>query len=118
MRKLSFLLFVLLAAQSYGVYGAWQARRVVYTCTFEVGPLCYAWEQSAIGKALGAGPSKDVEEALQKSREAWDDQVAKRIKKIDRKDVKKVVDDAVDRIGDAFDKLGDSAHEVIEKAKE
>ena len=56
MRKLALALFLLLAAQSYGVYGAWQAQRVVYDCTAEVGPLCYAWEPSAIGKVLGSLP--------------------------------------------------------------
>jgi len=118
MRKLVLLLCLLLAVQSYGVYGAWQARRVVYDCTVEVGPLCYAWELSAIGKVLGVSPAQDVEDALEKSRDAWDQQVAKRLKKVDGKDVKKAVDDAADRLGEAFEKLGDTAHEVIEKVKE
>lgn len=118
MRKLALVLFVLLAIQSFGVYGAHQAKRVVFQCKLEVGPLCYYWEPSAIGKIVGADPAKEVEAALEKSREAWDEQVAKRLDKLDTKEIGKALEGAGKKLGEGLEKLGDEAAGAIEKVKQ
>ena len=118
MRKLALLLFVLLVVQSFGVYGAYQAQRVVYRCKIEVGPLCYLWEPSAIGKIVGSDPAAELEATLERSRDTWDEQVAKRLDRIDTKDVGKALEKAGKALGEGLEKLGEGAAEVLEKAKE
>lgn len=117
MRKLALVLFVLLAVQSFGVYGAYQAQRVVYRCELEVGPLCYYWEPSAIGKIIGSDPSEDVEAALEKSRKTWDETVAKGLDAIDTEDLGKALEKAGKKLGEGLEKLTEEAAEAIEKAK-
>ncbi len=117
MRKLALVLFVLLAIQSFGVYGAYQAQRVVYRCELEVGPLCYYWQPSAIGKIIGPEPAEDLEAALEKSREAWDDTVAAGLEKLDTKSLGKALESAGKKLGDSLEKLGEDAAEALEKAK-
>lgn len=78
MKKVAIILLLLLAIESYGVWGAAEARHITVTCTLEVGPLCYAWEPSAIGKILGADGSHDLEAALAKARKSWEDEFVER----------------------------------------
>ena len=58
------LLFAL-AVQSYGVYGAYQADRLAYTCVEDVGPLCYIWEESAFARLVGLEEANRLEDEYQ-----------------------------------------------------
>lgn len=78
MKKLALVLFVLLAVQSWGVYGAWQARKITQTCKAEVGPLCFLWEANTLGKLVGDTKSKELEETVEKARKAWEKSVVEK----------------------------------------
>ena len=73
MKTLAFVLFVLLSIQSYGVFGAYQADRILYTCTAEVGPLCFAWEESGWAKLVGPERAAELESRLAEARAAWEE---------------------------------------------
>jgi len=70
MKKLAFVLALLLAVQTWGVIGAQQAKRVTHTCKLEVGPLCYYWEKNTLGKIFDKDHGEEIEDALMEGREA------------------------------------------------
>lgn len=107
MKKVALVLFLLLAVQSYGVYGAAVTRSVSHECTLEVGPLCYAWEPSALGKLVGVDKAKELESAVKKARKAVDEEIVEKLSGKGNKGLDKVIDDAKK-----------AAEEGLEKAKD
>ncbi|MCK6546212.1 hypothetical protein L6R52_10210 [Myxococcota bacterium] len=112
MKKLALVLFLLLAVQSYGVYGAAVTKKVTKTCTLEVGPLCYAWEDNAIGKLLGDKNSKQLDEALQKAKKAWEKDFIEKTVKQKSGSMEKLLDDVKGGLEDGVD----TAKKAVEKA--
>lgn len=110
MKKLIFILFVLLAVETYGVYGASQVRRITYSCRVEIGPLCYAWQESAIGKLLGPERSKELEASLSRARRAFEEDFADKLL-----DAKKSGSESFDK---ALDDAASAAKKGLEKAKD
>ena len=116
MKKLIAVLFLLLAVQSYGVYGRAQSDRIMYKCTMEVGPLCYAWEANAIGKILGTENAEEMEAQLEKMKDAWDEQFISKIE--DATKEKSGVEKALDNASKKLDRLSKSLRGVIESLDE
>ena len=81
MKKLVLLLAALLGAQTYGVYGATQARKVTVDCHLEVGVLCFDWRPNALGEALGEETAAELEGRLEEAREAWEREVLERTRR-------------------------------------
>jgi hypothetical protein len=106
MKKLVLILALLLAAETYGVYGRHQADRIMYNCTAEVGPLCFAWEENALGKLIGTSNAEDLEEKLEAARDAWEeDFVEKLAEGAKRKDsLERALEDVKDAFEDIFGK--------------
>ena len=113
MKKLVAILIVLFAVQTYGVYGRSQADKITYKCTAELGPLCFAWEQNALGKLIGDDDmAEELEEKLDKAKEAWEEDFVERLAEGTRRknsleraldDVKGAIEDAGDVMKKAFD---------------
>lgn len=116
MKKLVVVLFVLLAVQSYGVYGRTQADRIMYTCEMEVGPLCFHWEQNAIGKLLGQDGAEKMEDQLDAMKKAWDEQFIERLEEATRE--KSELEKAFDRAREGATKKMDQAAEKLKKVME
>jgi hypothetical protein len=112
MKKLALVLFLLLAVQSYGIYGAVVTEKVTKTCTLELGPLCYAWEDNAIGKLLGDKSSKQLDEALEKAKKAWEKDFIEKAVKQKGGSVEKLIEDVKEGLGDGVD----TAKKAVEKA--
>ena len=54
MKNLGILLGLAGFVIAWGLLGAAQAGKVGYTCKAEVGPMCFLWERSGVGKAQDA----------------------------------------------------------------
>lgn len=109
MRTIAFVLFLLLAIQSWGVYGAARTQGVRHRCTMKVGPLCYAWEETAVAKLLGQDRMDKVEDALAEAKEAWEEEV---VEKITGKDgIEKVLGD----VKDMAEKGAENAKKLIDE---
>jgi len=106
MKKLIAVLVLLLGVQSYGIFGAMQAKRIVYTCTLEVGPLCYAWEENALVKALGPKAAEKLESSLEDAKKAWEKDF-----------IQKFSAEKKGPLDEALEKAGDLANEGLEAAK-
>ena len=106
MKKLVLVLFLLLAAQTYGVSGAWQTKRILYRCTMEVGPLCYAWEETALVKAIGKDNAEKLEGKLKAAKDAFETDFLERFTK------KK------SGFEEALEKASDAAKEGLRTAQE
>jgi hypothetical protein len=113
MKKLVAILILLLAVETYGVFGRAQADKITYTCNWEVGPLCFSWEQNALGKLIGDDAADDLEEKLEKAQKAWEEDFVERLAEGTRKknsveraleDVKDAIEDASDAMKEAFGK--------------
>lgn len=106
-KTFAFVLFVLLAVQSYGVFGAVQADRVLYTCTTEVGPLCYAWEETTWAKMLGPDRAAQLEDKLAEAKESWEkDFVERFLSQDEESDMQRALrkaKEAAEDVIDAFD---------------
>jgi hypothetical protein len=112
-KKLALILLVLFAIETYGVYGAAMAKKVTHKCTLEVGPLCYAWEKNALGKILGDKPTAEIEDALEKAKKTWEDEVVDRASKAKdpgtsiEKALKNAAESVKDGLHDAKEKIED-----------
>ena len=121
MKKLVVILALLLIVQTYGVYGAMQAKRVVFTCTTEIGVLCFAWEENVLAKVLGADEAAALEDSLSDARDVWEEKVAAKIAKKKTKgtaELKKILDSAGQSAASGLEKAKKAAAEAIEKATE
>ena len=91
-RKLFFIVFGLFVVETYGVYGAAQVQSLSRSCTFEVGPLCYAWQTNGFGKMIGKENSVQVDRLVQKARREFEDQLRQRLVDVTRKKSESVGD--------------------------
>ncbi len=118
MKALVAILVLLLAVETYGVYGRAQADRLVAHCTLQAGPLCFAWKENALGKLLGPAPSKEVEEKLVVAKKAWEeafeDKIAKRLET--REGIDDLVTDARKKAKEALDSVGKGVEKLTDKA--
>src|SRR5687768_12003491 len=96
MKTFVFLLVLLFAVETWGVVGAWKTESIRYKCTTKVGPLCFVWEQSAIGKVLGDDSSEDIEDAIEKAREAWEEDVVEKLESKGKSGFKEFIEDAAE----------------------
>ena len=112
MKILVAVLVLIIAIQSYGIYGGFHAERVTVTCTMELGPLCYAWELNALGKLLGPERALKLDEKLSSVKDEWEDEFADRLKqKIELEDglkagEKKIVE-GIEKLLDTFTDIRD-----------
>ena len=113
MKKLVAILFVLLAIQSYGVYGRAQADRITYTCEWEVGPLCYRWQQNALGKLLGDDGAEELEEKLDAAKKAWEEDFMEKLTEGARR--KNGLERALEDVKDALENAGEAMKEAFGK---
>ena len=116
MKTVALILALLLGLQTWGVVGAAQVMGIRYSCTAEVGPLCYLWEESVLGKLLPEGDTSRIEEALADAREVFDEQFVKRL--VRNKDGKLNFDRFFDRANKTLDKARDAAQDILEAATE
>ncbi|MBI2372493.1 MAG: hypothetical protein HYV07_00705 [Deltaproteobacteria bacterium] len=42
-------LVLVLGTVGFGLFGRSRADQLTYSCTFEAGPLCFAWKKNALG---------------------------------------------------------------------
>src|SRR5262245_14906117 len=108
MKKLALVLFVLLAIQTWGVVGAARTQGLKYECSVQVGPLCYWWEESTLGKLISEDKMDDIEDAMEDARAAWRKDVAE---KLSKKDVKYVLENISEMAKDG----ADNAKRLIEE---
>ena len=108
MKKLVLVLLLLLGAQTYGVYGAWQAERILYRCTLEVGPLCYAWQETTLVKALGKDNAEKLEGKLKAAKDAFEEDFIERLSEKKRSG----------GLQGALEKVEEVAKEGLQTAKE
>jgi hypothetical protein len=78
MKRIIFVLVLLLGAQTYGVYGATQARRIGVDCRLELGVLCFDWEQNQLGRILGEDGASELEASIESLEQAWEREVLQR----------------------------------------
>ncbi len=105
MKKLILVLVLLLGAQTYGVVGAAQAQRIMYTCKLEVGPLCYQWEENGLSKMLGKDNMEKLEDKLGDAKKKWEQDFIKR--HTSKNGITDMVKDGIDGAADAFKKALD-----------
>lgn len=111
MKKLVLFLLLVVAIQSYGIYGAVQTQSVAYTCTVEVGPLCYAWEESALSKLFGAEAASRFDDKLKSARRTWEEDFVKRLSKAkDESELEK----AFERAREALEGAADGVRRAFE----
>jgi hypothetical protein len=115
MKKIVAILLVLLAVETWGVYGAVQARHITVTCTMEIGPLCFMWEENALGKLLGTERSKEIETALEKAKKAWEQDFIERAIAAKTSDK---LQDLLDGFLNLAKKGIDGAMDAVDKAKD
>jgi len=72
MKKLVLLLVTIILVQSYGIYGAAQSQRIIYTCEMEVGPLCYQWKENGFTKLVGGENAEKIEKKLSEAKESFE----------------------------------------------
>jgi hypothetical protein len=112
--KLLLLISLLFAVQTYGVVGAWQAKRVTRDCTLEVGPLCYAWEPNALSTLISDEQEERVAEQIEKMRELWEDKVGDKLKGKKAPEIEQALKDAGDRLRESLEALKEKAGEAID----
>ncbi|MBI2378780.1 MAG: hypothetical protein HYV07_32595 [Deltaproteobacteria bacterium] len=128
MKALFGILLVLFVAETYGVYGRAQADRLVVSCTMPLGPLCFAWKESPLGRMLGPAPSKELEAKLLNAKREWEgafeEKVAKRLEShegIDDlvTDARKKAQEALEGVGKTMGKLSKEASDpaLAERAR-
>jgi hypothetical protein len=108
--KLWFGLLFLFALQSYGIYGAAQVQGLTRVCTLEVGPLCYLWEATTLGKLVGAKDSDEVDELAEAARRAFESQISERLSEAaeeGQESVKRFIDEGHDALLQRIKKLSD-----------
>jgi hypothetical protein len=119
MKKIILVLLLIVAVESWGIYGAARANHVYHTCTLEIGPLCYAWEDNALGKLLGKERSQDIEDQLIKARKIWEHDFVEKVLEAKKSgaNVSKALDDAADAAKKGLDELGDKLKDLKDVAK-
>ena len=118
MKLLVAILASLLIVETYGVYGAWKAERLAFTCNLRMGPLCYAWEESALGKVLGTEKAEALEGKLQEAKTAWEEEVIeKTLRAADEGELERALDHAGDAVKEALDAARETAREALQGAK-
>lgn len=119
MKYLAAILALLLAGQSYGVYGAAQADRIMYTCTLEAGPLCFAWELNVLGEFLGEDKVFDLEDQLEAAKKKLDADFIENIVSASKDDgksgLKGLLKSASEVASDALEKAKKAADKAIDK---
>ena len=115
LKGLTLILGLVVLGQSYGIYGRAQADRIMFDCTFEVGPLCYAWEKNTLGKILG-DRATDVEGALKEAKENIDKEF---IQKLTRKKKKEstlgdLLKNASKEVSKGIDRAAEAAADAID----
>lgn len=103
MLKLLVAVVLLLIIETWGIYGAWRTMGIRYTCTTKVGPLCYAWQATAIGKLLGDDAAKKAEDALHTAKESLEKDVIEKLKSGGKEGLDKVLDGMKDMAEDGVD---------------
>jgi len=109
MKKLVFLLFAIVLIQSYGIYGAMQAQRIIYTCEVELGPLCYSWKANAFTKIVGGENAEKMEKKLKEAKESFEKDFLDKFTKGSKENSK---------WADFLDSVSETANEGLDKAKE
>jgi len=109
MKKLVVLLLAIVLIQSYGIFGAIQAERLIYTCEVEVGPLCYSWKENAFTKLVGNENAEQIEKKLEDAKKSFEEDF---VKKFLGKDEKK------SGLGGFFKKVTKEASKGLDKAKQ
>jgi hypothetical protein len=106
-KKLVAVLLVLLAVQSYGIYGGAQAKRIMYSCTMELGPLCYAWELNTVGRLLVEDKAAALESKMLDAKKKLDEDFFESFarKEKAKSDVQDVVRDIGEKAKEGIDKL-------------
>ena len=117
MKKLVFLLFAIVLIQSYGIYGAAQAQRIIYTCEVEVGPLCYAWKANAFTKIVGGENAEKMEKKLKEAKKSFEKDFLDKFTN-GSKDKSKwddFLDSVSETASEGFDKAKEAADKVIDE---
>lgn len=73
MKKLLVALLLIVSIQSYGIFGAVQAERIIYSCEVKLGPLCYVWKENAFSKVVGNKNAELIENKLQDAKESFEE---------------------------------------------
>ncbi len=113
MKKLVALLIVLLAVETYGVYGRHQADRIMYTCEMEVGPLCFSWKENALGKLLSGDQAAALEEKLDKARKAFEEDFVDKLAQGAKK--KNGIEAALDQVRSKLREAGEAMKDAFEE---
>ena len=100
---------MIILVQSYGIYGAAQAKRIIYTCETEVGPLCYQWKENGFTKLVGGDNAEKIEKKLSEAKESFEKDFLDKIMSSDKKKSK---------WNDFLDSMSETANEGLNKAKE
>ena len=114
-KTITLILALVVLGQSYGIYGRAQADRIMFDCTIEVGPLCYAWEKNTIGKILGERAT-DVEGALKEARENIDKEFIQKLTRKKKKDKSfgDILKEASKEVGKGLENAAEAAAEAID----
>lgn len=115
MKKFVLFLLVIIAVQSYGIYGASQASRIVYTCELEIGPLCYNWSETALSKTLGVKNTEKIEKKLAEAKKSFEKDFLDKIMKTDKSKLDKFFDSVTKGASEGFDKAKEAATKVLDK---
>lgn len=110
MRSFAALLFLLFAVQTWGVVGAWRTQGIRHKCTMPIGPLCYAWEETAVSKLLGEDKLDEIEDALEEAKDRWETDVVDKLAKKGGS-IEKVLDDVAEMAKEG----AENAKKVIEE---
>jgi hypothetical protein len=115
MKTIIGILFVLLAIETWGVYGATRAKHITITCALEIGPLCYMWEENALGKLLGPERSEEIEGALLKAKKGWEQDFIERALAAKKSDA---LQELLNNAKDIAKKGIDTAKDALDKARD
>jgi hypothetical protein len=108
MKKLILVLLAIVLIQSYGIYGAAQAQRIIYTCELELGPLCYSWKENAFTKIVGGENAEKIEKKLDDAKESFEKDFLDKFTKGDKQK---------QRWNDFLNTVSETANEGLDKAK-
>ncbi len=108
MKKLVLFLLAIILVQSYGIYGAAQADRIIYSCEVELGPLCYKWKENGFTKLVGGDNAEKIEKKLTEAKESFEKDFLDKIMKSGEKKSK---------WNEFLDTVSDTASEGLDKAK-
>jgi hypothetical protein len=106
MKKLVVILLLLLAVETYGVYGRSQADRITYNCELEVGPLCYQWKKNVLGELIGENTGDELEKKLEEAKKAWEEDFVQKLAEGTKR--KNSLDRALQDLKDAFREMKDA----------